>query len=111
MYLSVERLIDVHSVVLALFYGPTATLPDEPCRRVGVDRAAKEHGLLMVETNAYIADGLMHREDRNVEVWKNKEQTKLITRSLILLKRSHTGFIVLFTEASAESYEHQRCWF
>lgn len=92
MYLSVKRLIDVHSIVLALLYGPTATFPDESCRRVGVDSAAKEHGFLMIETNTYIADGLMHRENWNIEVCKNKEQTTLITKSLIPQKMEQYWF-------------------
>lgn len=68
VYLSVQRLIDVHSVVLALFDEHVSTFPHESCRRVGVDRAAQEHRLLLVVTATHIADGLVNRQHRCVEI-------------------------------------------
>lgn len=46
VYLRVKWLVDVHSVVLALFDEHVPTFPDESCGRVGVDGAAQEHRLL-----------------------------------------------------------------
>lgn len=67
-YLSVKRLVDVHSIVLTLFNEHVPALPDKSCRRVGVDGAAQEHRLLLVVTTTHIADGLVHRQDGCVEV-------------------------------------------
>lgn len=68
VYLSVKRLVDVHSVVLALLDEHVSTLPDESRGRVGVDGAAKEHCLFLVVAAAYITDCLVHCQNWRVEV-------------------------------------------
>ena len=68
VYLSVKRLVDVHSVVLALLNERVAAFPDESRGRVGVDGAAQEHRLLLVVAAAHVADGLVHRQNWCVEV-------------------------------------------
>lgn len=78
VYLSVKRLVDVHSIVLTLFNEHVPALPDESCRRVGVDGAAQEHRLLLVVTATHIADGLVHRQDGCVEVYKPQQRRKNI---------------------------------
>lgn len=70
VYLSVKRLIDVHSVVLALLDEHVSTLPDESRRRVGVDGAAKEHCLFLVVAATHVADSLVHCQNRRVKVCK-----------------------------------------
>lgn len=70
VYLSVKRLIDVHSVVLALLDEHVSTLPDESRGRVGVDGAAKEHCLFLVVAATHIADSLVHCQDWRVKVCK-----------------------------------------
>lgn len=73
MYLSVKRLVDVHSVVLALLDEHVSTLPDESCGRVGVDGAAKEHCLFLVVAATHITDSLVHCQDRRVKVCKTQQ--------------------------------------
>lgn len=73
-YLCVKWLVDVHSVVLALFDEHAPTFPDESRWRVGVDGAAQEHGLLLVVTTAHIANGLVHCQNWCVKVCKNTAQ-------------------------------------
>lgn len=68
VYLSVKRLIDVHSVVLALLDEHVSPLPDESRGRVGVDSAAKEHCLFLVVAAAHITDRLVHCQNWRVEV-------------------------------------------
>lgn len=68
VYLSVKRLVDVHSIVFALFDGHIFTFPDEACRRVGVNGAAQKHRLLLVVTATHIADGLVHRQNWFVKI-------------------------------------------
>lgn len=68
VYLSVKRLVDVHSVVLALLDEHVSTLPDESRGRVGVDGAAKEHCLFLVVAATYITDRLVHCQNWRVEV-------------------------------------------
>lgn len=68
VYLSVKRLVDVHSVVLALLDEYVSPLPDESRGRVGVDGAAKEHCLFLVVAAAYITDRLVHCQNWRVEV-------------------------------------------
>lgn len=68
VYLSVKRLVDVHSVVLALFNERVPAFPDESRGRVGVNSAAQEHRLLLVVAAAHIADRLVHRQNWCVEV-------------------------------------------
>lgn len=80
MYLSIKWLVDVHSIVLALFNEHVPTFPDESSRRVRVDSAAQEHRLLLVVTATHIADGLVHCQHWSVEVCKgtnnkNKQKT------------------------------------
>lgn len=76
VYLSVERLVDVHPVVLALLDEHVPTLPDESCGRVGVDGAAQEHRLLLVVAATHITDGLVHRQHRCVKVCKTRQRGK-----------------------------------
>lgn len=73
VYLSVKRLIDVHSVVLALLDEHVSTLPDESCGRVGVDGAAKEHCLFLVVAATHIANSLVHCQKWRVKVCKMQE--------------------------------------
>lgn len=73
-YLCVKRLVDVHSVVLALFDEHDPTFPDESCWRVRVDGAAQEHGLLLVITTAHIANSLVHCQNWCVKVCENTAQ-------------------------------------
>lgn len=68
--LGVEGLIDVHAVVLAVGQGVRAALPDEAGRRVGVDSAAQEHRLLLVEVASNVTHCLVHRQHRLVQVCK-----------------------------------------
>lgn len=76
VYLSVKRLIDVHSVVLALLDEHAPTFPDESGGRVGVDGAAQKHRLLLIVTAAHIADGLVHRQNWCVKVCKTQQKNK-----------------------------------
>lgn len=76
VYLSVKRLVDVHSVVLALLDEHVSTLPDESRGRVGVDGAAKEHCLFLVVAAAYITDRLVHCQNRRVEVCEGSKAEK-----------------------------------
>lgn len=69
--LGVEGLVDVHAVVLAVGQGVGAALPDEAGGRVGVDRAAQEHRLLLVEVAPDVAHRLVHRQHRLVQVCKD----------------------------------------
>ena len=66
--LGVEGLVDVHPVVLAVRQGVGAPLPDEAGRWVGVDSAAQEHRLLLVEVASNIAHGLVHRQHGLIQV-------------------------------------------
>lgn len=75
VYLSVQWLIDVHSVVLGLLDEHVSTLPDESCGRVGVDGAAQEHCLLLVVAATHVTDGLVNRQHWCVKVYKT--QTKV----------------------------------
>lgn len=75
-YLSVKRLIDVHSIVLALLDEHVSTLPDESRGRVGVDGAAKEHCLLLVVAATHIADSLVHCQNWSVKVCKMQKARK-----------------------------------
>lgn len=75
VYLSVQWLIDVHSVVLGLLNEHVSTLPDESCGRVGVDGAAQEHCLLLVVAATHVTDGLVNRQNWCVKVYKT--QTKV----------------------------------
>lgn len=74
VYLSVQWLVDVHSVVLALLDEHVPTLPDESCRRVGVDGAAQEHRLLLVVAATHVTDGLVNRQHRCVKVYNTQER-------------------------------------
>lgn len=76
VYLSVKGFVDVHSIVLALFDEHVPTFPDEPRGRVGVDGAAQEHRLLLVVTSPYIADGLVHRQNRYIQVCQAQQRIK-----------------------------------
>lgn len=73
VHLSVKRLVDVHSVVLALLNEHVSTLPDESRRRVGVDGAAKEHCLFLVVAAAYITDRLVHCQNWRVKVYESSK--------------------------------------
>lgn len=74
--LSVEGLIDVDPVVLAMGQGIRAPLPDEAGRRVGVDSTAQEHRLLLVEVASHIAHCLVHRQHWLVQVCKGTAPMK-----------------------------------
>lgn len=74
VYLSVQWLIDVHSVVLALLDEHVSTLPDESCGRVGVDGAAQEHRLLLVVAATHVTDGLVNRQHWRVKVYKTQKK-------------------------------------
>lgn len=74
VYLGVKRLVDVHSVVLALFDKHAPTFPDKSCRRVRVDRAAQKHCLLLVITATHITDGLVYSQDWCVKICRTGEE-------------------------------------
>lgn len=74
VYLGVKRLVDVHSVVLALFDKHAPTFPDKSCRRVRVDRAAQKHCLLLVITATHITDGLVYSQDWCVKICRRGEE-------------------------------------
>lgn len=71
-HLGVERLIDVDAIVLAVGQGVRAPLPDEAGWRVGVDSAAQEHRLLLVEVASNIAHRLVHRQHWLVQVCEGR---------------------------------------
>lgn len=74
VYLSVKRLVDVHSIVLALLDNHVPTFPDEACGRVGVDSATQKHSLLLIITATYITDGLVHGQYWCLKVCKETEE-------------------------------------
>lgn len=76
VHLGVKRLIDVHSVVLALLDESVPTFPDKSCWGVRVDGAAQEHRLLLVVAATHIADGLVHRQNWCVKVCKAQQRSK-----------------------------------
>lgn len=63
-HLCVKGFIDVHTIVLTVRKCFSSPFPDEASWGVGVDRAAEEDGLLLVEAAAYITDGLVNGENR-----------------------------------------------
>lgn len=94
VYLSVQWLVDVHSVVLALLDEHVSTLPDESCRRVGVDGAAQEHRLLLVVAAAHVTDGLVNRQHWGVQVYKAQEgkQNRVSAATRLEAGCIHRGF-------------------
>lgn len=63
-HLCVEGFIDVHAIVLTVGKRLSSPFPDEASWWVGVDSAAEEDSLLLVEAATYIADGLVNGENR-----------------------------------------------
>lgn len=87
MYLSVKRLINVHSIVFALLDEHIPTFPDEACGRVGVDGAAQEYCLLLVVTAAHIADGLVYCQNWYIKICKiDGEENSKTMKTLIMLQ-------------------------
>lgn len=107
MYLSVKRLVDVHSVVLALLNEHVSTLPDESRGRVGVDGAAKEHCLFLVVAAAYITDRLVHCQNWRVEVCEGSkaERNKNSDVSWRCERTpSHPGTLLISTSTHKKSF-------
>lgn len=87
VYLSVKRLINVHSIVFALLDEHIPTFPDEACGRVGVDGAAQEYCLLLVVTAAHVADGLVYCQNWYIKICKiNGEENNKTMKTLIMLQ-------------------------
>lgn len=103
VYLSVKRLIDVHSVVLALLDEHVSTLPDESCGRVRVDGAAKEHCLFLVVAATHVADSLVNCQNWRVKVCKiqkTREKEKRRTQMCLpgcTLTRLRPGTLLVST--------------
>lgn len=62
-HLCVKGLIDVHTIVLTVRKCLSSPFPDEASWWVGVDSAAEEDGLLLVEAATNITDGLVNGEN------------------------------------------------
>lgn len=63
-HLCVEGFIDVHTIVLTVGKSLSSPFPDETSWWVGVDSAAEEDSLLLVEAATNITDGLVNGENR-----------------------------------------------
>lgn len=72
-YLSEERLVDLHTLVRALRQYLPTPVPAVADRRVGVGYAAEEHRPLVVELLLGLANALVHRHHRVVQVCKETE--------------------------------------
>lgn len=73
-HLCVEGFIDVNTIVLTVGKRLSSPFPDEASWWVGVDSAAEEDSLLLVEAATYIADGLVNGENRFIEIWKEGKE-------------------------------------
>lgn len=73
-YLSEEGLVDLHALVGALGQNLAAAVPAVADGRVGVGHAAQEHRPLVVELLFGLADALVHRHDRVVQVWRGSRR-------------------------------------
>lgn len=82
-HLCVQRLIDIHSIILAVGKSLWTTFPDESSRWIWVDCAPEENCLFLVETTTNITDGLVDSEDRFIQICKEGKEGRIPWKLLV----------------------------